>query len=292
MRKALHLFALFILWAIFIPQARALQSGSPEEALEEIATAEDVATVLKHLPVKVQESIQKLPKQEVAALKDEILIKKRLERHGGTLTRSDDGSWELIEREGGPKATFSIKKTFVAGADALVQIELAEERHGEKHSEIFWILMRFEADEWRLSQVGEWHGADIQAEFLRANGGGDQPSVSPASTLRTLNTALVTYTTTYPDAGYPSSLKALAGEQNQQASPEHAMLVEPLFLKEPAIKEGYEFQYSRMGNSGYQITATPLEFGPGRESFFTDETAVIRFTKESRPATASDPPID
>ena len=292
MRNAFHFLALFILLAISIPQARALQSGSPEEALEEIATADDLAGVLKHMPVKVQEFLEKAPKQEQALLGSKLLIKKNIEQEGGTLTRSDAGSWEVIEKEGGHKATLSIRKTFVAGADALVQIELTEERHGEKHSETIWISMRFEADEWRLSQVGQWHGADIETEFLRQNSGGDAHASTPASTLRSLNTAMISYTATYPDVGYPSTLKALSGEQNQEPSPEHAMLVEPLFLKEPAIKGGYEFRYSRVGNSGYQITATPLEFGPGRESFFTDETAVIRFTKESRPATAVDSPLD
>ena len=110
--------------------------------------------------------------------------------------------------------------------------------------------------------------------------------------LRMLNTSLVTYSTTYPEVGYPANLKALSGEENQQPSPEHATLIDPGFLKEPAIKNGYEFRYTRIGISGYQITATPQQYDQGQESFFTDETAVIRFTKESRPATANDPPLD
>ena len=226
MRNAFHFLALFILLAISMPQARALQSGSPEEALEEIATADDLAAVLKHMPVKVQEFLEKAPKQERAQLASKLLIKKNIEEEGATLTRSDAGSWEVIEKEADHKATLTIKKTFVAGTDALVQIELTEEKHGEKHSEMFWISMRFEADEWRLSQVGQWHGADIEAEFLRQNSGGDAHATTPAATLRTLNTAMVSYITTYPDVGYPSTLKALSGEQNQEPSPEHAMLVE------------------------------------------------------------------
>lgn len=295
MKKLLYPLVISLFVVGSLPRVQALQSGSPEEALEEIVTAESVDTVIKHLPVKVQEFIEKLPKQQKAALTDEFLVHKKLEREGGKLIRSDDGSWELVEKENGPKVTLTLKKTFIAGADALVQIEIKEERHGEKHTNLMMVGMRFENNEWRLSEIGEWHGTNIEAEFLRKEGLSDEHehgNSSAASMLRMLNTALVTYTTTYPEVGYPANLKALAGEENQQPSPEHAMLIEPAFLKDPAIKNGYEFRYTRIGGGGYQITATPLQYGQGQESFFTDESAVIRLTKESRPATASDPPLD
>jgi len=293
MNKLLYPFAILLFVVGGIPVAQALQSSSPEEALEEIVTAESVDTVIKHLPVKVQEFIEKLPKQQKAAMTDEFLIRKKLERQGGKLTRSDDGSWQLVEKENGPKITFTLKKTFTAGTDALVQIEIKEERHGETHANFIMLGMRYENDEWRLSEVGEWRGTNIEAEFLRKEGvTDDHGNSSAASMLRTLNTSLVTYNATYPEVGYPANLKALSGEENQKPSPEHAMLIEPAFLKEPAIKNGYEFRYTRIGSDGYQITATPLQYGQGQESFFTDETAVIRFTKESRPATASDPQLD
>jgi hypothetical protein len=293
MKKLLYPFVIFLFVAGSIPRAQALQSGSPEEALEEIVTADSVEAVIKHLPVKVQEFVEKLPKQQKAALTDEFLVHKKLEREGGKLTRSDDGSWELVEKENGPKVTLTLKKTFIAGTDALVQIEIKEERHAEKHTNLIMLGMRYENDEWRLSEVGEWRGTDIEAEFLRKEGlNDDHSNSSAASMLRVLNTSLVTYSTTYPEVGYPANLKALSGEENQQPSPEHAALIDPAFLKDPAIKNGYEFRYTRIGSSGYQITATPLQYGQGQESFFTDETAVIRFTKESRPAMANDTPLD
>ena len=41
--------------------ALACQAGTPEGALEEMVTVNDVDTVLKHLPVKVQSAAEKLP---------------------------------------------------------------------------------------------------------------------------------------------------------------------------------------------------------------------------------------
>jgi hypothetical protein len=60
-KKKLCQFAtiLFLLGAI--PHSWALQAGAPAEALEEMATADNIETVIKHLPVKVEEYMEKLP---------------------------------------------------------------------------------------------------------------------------------------------------------------------------------------------------------------------------------------
>jgi len=293
MKETFWQFAIILFLLYAMPHARALQAGTPEEALEEMATASSMETVIKHLPVKVQEFIEKLPQQQRAALTDQFLVRKHLEREGGSLTRSDDGSaWELVEKEGGSKAVIRLKKTFIAGTDALVQLEITEERQGDKHANLIMLGMRYEDNEWRLSEVGEWRGTDVESEFLPKAAPTDAHSSSAAPMLRTLNTAIVTYATTYPDQGYPASLSALSGQANQEPTPDHAMLVDPTFAEEPVIKNGYQFRYTRTGQEHYQITATPVQYSDGSESFFTDETAVIRFTRESRPATAGDPPLE
>jgi hypothetical protein len=293
MKKKLCQFATILFLLGTIPHARALQAGTPEEALEEMATADNIQTVIKHLPVKVQEFMEKLPQQQRAALTDKFLMRKNLEREGGSLTRSDDGSaWELVEKEGRSKAVIRPKKTFIAGTDALVQIEITEERHGEKHTNLIMLGMRYQDNEWRLSEVGEWRGTDVESEFLPKSGTTDVHSSSAASMLRTLNTAIVTYATTYPDHGYPASLPALSGQEKQEPAPDHAMLLDPAFAQEPVIRNSYQFRYTRTGQEHYQITATPVQYSENLESYFTDETAVIRFTKESRPANVGDQPLE
>src|SRR5258708_38921812 len=162
------------------------------------------------------------------------------------------------------------------------------------------IDMRFEGDEWRVMKVGHWQGTDLEAEFLHKAEAQDQASEAvAASTLRTLNTALVAYSTSYPEVGYPAALQSLSGQEDQEASAEHAMMVDGAFMTTPVTKAGYEFRYVLIdpgkvsGHEGrYQITATPLEPGKaGVKSFFTDQTAVIRATTESRPANENDPPV-
>ena len=287
--KRIWQFALILLAMSIIPSAKALQSGTPEGALEEMATANDIETVIKHLPVKVQEFMEKLPLPQRAAMAEKLLISRNVEREGGSLVKSDDGrAWELVEKGDRPKTTIRWKKTFVSGDDALVQVEVQE----ENHTGLMMVGMRYEGNEWRIMQVGEWRGTDIESEFLskavsEAAGNG----ATAASVLRTINTALVVYVTTYPDQGYAPTLRELSGQADQEAGPEHAMLLDSTFLQEPTIKNGYEFRYARPDGQHYQITATPVQFSEGSRSFFTDESCVIRSTSESRPANANDPPL-
>jgi len=58
-------------------------------------------------------------------------------------------------------------------------------------------------------------------------------------------------------------------------------------------KDGYTFTVSTgTGNATYTIDARPITYDEtGTRSFFADETGVIRYTTEDRPATSEDPPL-
>lgn len=288
--KRIWQFALILLSMSMIPSAKALQGGTPEGALEEMATADDVETVIKHLPVKVQEYIEKLTLPQRAAMTEKMLVRRNVERNGGELAKSGDGrTWELVEREGQPKTIISWKKTFISGNDALVQVEIKE----KNHTALVMVGMRYEGNEWRVMQVGEWRGTDVESEFLPKSASETTVSgTGAASVLRTLNTSLITYATLYPDQGYAPTLRELSGQPDQEPGPDHAMLIDPAFLQEPAIRNGYEFRYVRSDSQHYQITATPVQFSEGSPSFFTDETCVTRSTTERRAANANDPPLE
>lgn len=288
--KRIWQFAVILLSMSMIPSAKALQSGTPEGALEEMATANDIETVIKHLPLKVQEFMEKLPLPQRAAMADKLLISRNVEREGGSLVKSDDGrAWELVEKVDRPKTTIRWEKTYISGNDALVQLEIKEKTHSALS---VMVGMRYEGNEWRVTEVGEWRGTDVESEFLpKAASDATGSGAAAASVLRTLNTSLITYATTYPDQGYAPTLRELSGQPDQEPGPDHAMLLDPAFLREPAIKNGYEFRYVRSDSQHYQITATPVQFSEGSPSFFTDETFVIRRTTESRPANVNDPPL-
>jgi len=100
---------------------------------------------------------------------------------------------------------------------------------------------------------------------------------SAVGSMRTLNTAAVTYSTTY--GGYPGSLANLGPAT--PATSTSADLVDSVLAG--GTKSGYTFTYTAgaadsSGNiQSYGITAVPVTVGTtGQRRFFTDQSGVIR----------------
>jgi type IV pilus assembly protein PilA len=168
--------------------------------------------------------------------------------------------------------------------------------------------LRFVEDEWRVYELDvdgkEIHLDDPQyLEYLKR----PRPSANEGSAigaLRTINTAAVTYSSTFPDIGFPESLEVLglppqaeaAGDDGEgsgnTSSPNHAGLVDETLSTPPFEKSGYRFAYSKKSELEYSVTARPVRFGvSGTTNYFTDESGVIRFTREDREPTVEDDPL-
>jgi hypothetical protein len=97
--------------------------------------------------------------------------------------------------------------------------------------------------------------------------------------MNNLRTVLHSYAAT--EGGYPASLESL-GESARTAA-------------QWAQSGGYELQYApaQTDSEGqvknYILLARPSNYG--FRNFFSDESGVIRGTRENRPATAQDPPV-
>ena len=107
---------------------------------------------------------------------------------------------------------------------------------------------------------------------------------SAVGSLRTYNTAMVTYATKCQSQGYPSSLAQL-GPGVSAADCQHADLVDAQLGTNLPMKSGYRFFYSptSFDASGhvvnYVLAADPVNPGTtGTRHFFTDESGVIRFS--------------
>jgi type II secretory pathway pseudopilin PulG len=113
--------------------------------------------------------------------------------------------------------------------------------------------------------------------------------------LRTLNTAAITYATTY-NKGYPARISAL-GPPPGGAAPDAdaAGLIDEVLAS--GTRSGYLFTYSAeekdaVGRlNAYTIHADPLTPGTtGQNHYFTDQTGVIRQERDG-PANEQSPPI-
>jgi hypothetical protein len=119
---------------------------------------------------------------------------------------------------------------------------------------------------------------------------------SAAGSLRTIVAADITYSSTYGN-GFAMSLDQLDGSGRAAATCEHAMLLDHALAS--GLKNGYTFTYStkpssdlpgkgcaESGASGFTVNADPVNRNTtGMQSYYTDETGVIRVEK-SGPASA------
>lgn len=122
---------------------------------------------------------------------------------------------------------------------------------------------------------------------------------SPDDGLGTITVSAITYKTTYEN-GFPPSLTAMGPPGSGDGFSCHAagLLDHELAGGE---KWGYVFVYSPgvsvdkpatgcpLGVKGYSITARPLKYdSTGRCSYYADDTGIMTFTAEDRPATPQD----
>lgn len=118
---------------------------------------------------------------------------------------------------------------------------------------------------------------------------------SAVGSLRTLNTAEVTYASTY-NTGFSPNLSSLGPGATTDAS--DAGMVDSVLAGagNTSSKSGYAFTYaSSAGSSGrydtYTLSAAPSTVGTtGTNYYFTDQTGVIR-QNSTQAAGASDSPI-
>jgi type IV pilus assembly protein PilA len=117
---------------------------------------------------------------------------------------------------------------------------------------------------------------------------------SAVGSIRTINTSAVTYSTTYPNDGFPATLAALGGTAGTcTASSTTSCLIDAVLAA--GTKSGYTFAWTSDGNTpsvGYSITGTPVTVGTtGQRMFFSDMSGVIRYSASGTGATVASPPL-
>ncbi len=136
-----------------------------------------------------------------------------------------------------------------------------------------------------LVMVGLHYMALVVSESKRAS-----PSGYGISGVRKLVTSQFSYSATIGGGTYTDSLDSLYSSN----------LIDSLLAS--GTKDGYIFTVSTdAGNGSFAIYATPITYDvrprsffdnkTRRTSFFSDQTGVIRYTTEERPATVDDTPL-
>lgn len=112
---------------------------------------------------------------------------------------------------------------------------------------------------------------------------------SAVGSLRTVNTAQVTYAATYPERGFAPNLATFGADPQAPTanSPEHADLINQSLASSSCtgsawcIKSGYQFRVTAVGKhqpwTEYVAVATPVDPNTGTRSFCSTSDAIIRF---------------
>jgi type IV pilus assembly protein PilA len=124
---------------------------------------------------------------------------------------------------------------------------------------------------------------------------------SAVGSVRTINTAMVTYAASFPDTGYAATLTNLGGTTaacapGQVAAIAAACLIDQT-LSVTQQKSGYTFAAAgaplggSTTNNTYTVTAVPMGIGStGNRGFYSDQSGVIRYSLDGTvPTTASSP---
>ncbi len=120
---------------------------------------------------------------------------------------------------------------------------------------------------------------------------------SAVGSMRTINTAEVTYNSTY-NTGFSPDLGSLGGAAPCTPLVTQACLIDQVLATATAAgttKSGYYFEYTAGAGTvpaTYTLGGRPGVYNQtGLRSFFTDESGVIRFTASDTAATAADNPL-
>ena len=119
---------------------------------------------------------------------------------------------------------------------------------------------------------------------------------SAVGSIRSINTAEVTYSSTYPDTGFSADLASLGGDASTcatAADKDAACLIDSVLAS--GTKSGYTFTYTQTaGDTGpsvaYSVVGKAVAQGQsGQRSFYSDQSGVIRFAPDDSVDSTSAP---
>lgn len=274
-------------------------AGTPREALVEMALASKPAAVEKHLPESLRQALRQLSREDRALAEQKLLFGHSLCDQGAELAVPEDGQSLLVmqRKDSDQRAEIRVEHEIISGSEAV--LELAVD-HSESFTQSVFVWMRLEEDEWRVTGVDmprfsqriSLDDPEFVERFRNVQRKEGESRIT--GVLYSVLYAVRQFAFTYPDVGFPSDLSVLgpAGE-DEEASAEHAGLMQPEMAANEFSSEGYKFRYEliRGGPDGdFTIVARQIEGASVQaRSFFLDSSGSIHVTDEPRDATPDDP---
>jgi len=271
-------------------------------ALWDLALTTDPRVVEKHLPKGAVREMADCQAGDLDAALQEFMLAKKAAEDGKDIELASSSEGVLLIGDQYFSVELRMATSQVRGsvADFVVKATKRMDRL-ELESWTLVFTMEFDDAEWRLTSIATQEDEKWEVHSLHEVGRHCRMAKesSAVGSLRTINTAQVTYASTYPEHGFAYTLSQFADPgQMRGPSPDKAGLIDAQLAcdKDECDKSGYRFRIETEAGQPrerYQAFARPLKYNKtGTRSFYTDQTGVIRFTVADRDATADDPPLN
>jgi hypothetical protein len=288
---------------------------TPHDAVLDLYFAQSPEEVEQHLLKSTKDQLRQLDPSIRQAFFDSVMVRQDVEKQGLVSKRGGQGHTVLVfqvKDDPAVVANVTVEKEEINGDEAVVEAALHE--NGEEKM-LLTFHLRKEEGQWRLAwvdikqapntisllgQLDSPHFAETVKSAMEGRGG--TPDAAEGTTrneagaigsLRTLNTAEITYLSTF-SKGFSPDLKSLGGSGPTFTGSSAGLIDEALASRK---KFGYTLTYTVVSKdrngavTAYNVSARPDTYGKtGKSNYFTDQTGVIRVTQEDRAATAADPP--
>jgi len=287
------------------------------QALLEMFFSKTPGTFEKHLPEATRAALRKSDGQGLLLLQQLSFMTNQLNSQGQQLQTFEAGPTLLAVEDPRTNSKFdvTVERDDLRGEADELELSFRAYKDGQPQASFvsphLTFLMKQQAGIWRMNEITvAIHMALDNPEFLKemtknmanlgavnmSNLGTAHSSANEAtaiSALRTLTTAEITYSATYPNRGYTCSLWDLDGFGSSETSEHHAMLIDSGLAT--GKKAGYVFTVSGCTGSPastFKVTAVPAESAVGARAFCSDQTAVIRYAVDGKACLASGKPLN
>lgn len=305
--------------ALCVSTQQATVPQTARQALIEMFFGKASGTFLKHLPTATRDAL--LKSGAMANMQQYSLMVNQFQAQGQTVQTFDTGSVLLSgdNPKAGDKIEITVENDALRGDQDDLELSFQLYKNGQRQAAPFntqfTFSMKQEDQVWKLNEISVTiHLPLADPEFLKAitekmkpqmAGGAftarPETSVSPAGSdamvlaaMRQILTAEATYATTYPTVGFTCTLSNLDGFGGGEPNEHQAMLINSGLAS--GKRYGFVFTLSGCGSSpasSFHLTAKSNAGTFGRQTFCSDQSAVIRTSQDGNPATclASGTPI-
>ena len=247
------------------------QSGLEVEALLEAFFAKDMKSLSEHLPPELADIIRNMPADQQSELAGHYLLAEQSRREGITYTRVDNGAVLRMDmphpgtNDSSLQVDIYLDKRMYDGNEVMLRFrpQIAENGPRWMETERLVVWMKYVENDWRIYEI-DLDGREIRLDDPDHLAYLKQPRPSPnearaIGALRTINTAAITYSSTFPDVGFPESLQNLGlpstddADNDPDRNPDHAGLIGNELSTPPFQEYSYRFTYNKISSSEYSV---------------------------------------